>query len=189
MKHFMLDIETTGLDPSAHDILEIGLLECTRTEDGTYEPGRAYSRILHTSQKPTDEWIKVNHKDLLRESMKCPIIEIAKVRAEILAFFKECGEAWRPSIMGLNVHSLDLPFLFQKNILQKSDIHYRTYELRGSFYFAGDVLGEDDATLFKLANDLAPEIVPVGKPHRALYDCYNQLKTLNGMIRLTRLGF
>lgn len=194
VKHFMIDIETCGTNPETDDIIQIGLLECIPTPDG-YAPGLSYCRTLHTSQKPND-FIKHMHRELLSVSAKCPMIEPAKVRSEILNFFKECKVDGLAMLMGLNATSFDVPFMVQRGFLKKptqdsnnkltGDYHYRIYELKGAFNLAQDVLGIDSKELFNRAAGFCPEIIPLGKPHEALYDCYSQLKTLNGVIRMLR---
>jgi oligoribonuclease (3'-5' exoribonuclease) len=186
MKHFMLDIETTGTDPEVNHILEIGILEVEFGGNGLHNPGRAYQRTLHYANTPVNEWVKANNSELLNRCRKVPRCTASRVRSEIQSFFTECGVAGPAMIMGLNLHSLDIPFMLKHEYLDKSDLHYRTYELKGSFNTAQEVLMVDTKTLFKLAGEACPEIVPVGKPHEALFDCYNQLKTLNGVIRLLR---
>lgn len=195
MKHFMLDIETMGTDFESDDIIQIGMLEVTPV-NGLYQPGRSYCRTLHTSQKPKNDFIRNTHKELLSVSIKCPIIETAKVRTEILGFFKDCGVNEPALIMGLNASMFDVPFMVKKGFFRPpsqdvnnklvSDYHYRIYELKGAYNLAQDVLGLDSKTLFERAAEMCPEIIPIGRPHEALYDCYNQLKTLNGIIRLLR---
>jgi oligoribonuclease (3'-5' exoribonuclease) len=195
MKYFMIDLETMGTDMESDDIIQIALLECIPHVNG-YVPGKSYCRTLHTSQKPKNDWIKNTHKELLQVSMKCPIIEVAKVRAEILAFFRECGVNEPAMIMGLNATTFDVPYMVYKGFLRKpyqdannklvGDYHYRIYELKGAFNLAQDVLRVDSKVLFNRAAELCPEIIPFGRPHEALHDCYGQLKTLNGVIRLLR---
>lgn len=186
MKHFMLDIETTGTDPHADTILEIGILEVEFGANGLHNAGRAYQRTLHYSGTPASEWVRTNHVELLKRCRKVPRIEATKVRDEILGFFKACGVKGPAMLMGLNVNSLDLPFMHSHGYLTKDDSHYRVYELKGSFNTAAEVLMIDSKELFKRAASACPEIKPEGKPHTALYDCYSQLKTLNGVIRLLR---
>lgn len=182
----MLDIETMGLDPVVDDVIEIGILEVNEV-NGYYQPGRTYNRVLFTSQKPKDTWIANTHKELLEISRRTPMVDTSTVRKEILAFFKECGVSKTPELMGLNLMSLDVPFLIAKGILkERGDYHYRICELRGSYVFAASALKLNLDTLFKKAQDAYPEIQYDNKAHRALPDCYNQLKTLNGMLRLVR---
>jgi oligoribonuclease (3'-5' exoribonuclease) len=186
MKHFMLDIETMGTDPTSDDVIQIGILELDEV-DGFFIPGRAFSRTLFTSQKPKDEWIATNHKDLLEVCRRTPMTTAKQIRSEILSFFRTCGFVGAAPLMGLNLMSLDIPFLLAKGYLERGDFHYRVYELRGSYNTARIALGLDDKSFFERSAAAYPEIeLPAGKKHEALYDCYSQLKTLNGSIRLLR---
>jgi oligoribonuclease (3'-5' exoribonuclease) len=198
MKYFMLDIETMGTDSIADDILEIGILELS-VVNGFYQPGRAYSRTLFTAQKPKNDWIATNHKELLEKCRKVPMVSANKVRAEILEFFKSCGATGPAMLMGLNLMSLDIPFMVQKGFLcpstsqdsvtLKGDFHYRIYELRGSINTACEVLGLDEKTMLQRAESAFPDIeLPPGKKHEAIYDCFRQTRMINGIIRLLRQG-
>ncbi len=186
MKHFMLDIETTGIDPLADTVLEIGILEVEFGTNGFHNPGRAFQRTLHYSGTPQSEWVRTNHAVLLKRCRKVPRIEAHKVREEILGFFRACDVKGPAMLMGLNLNSLDIPFMRSHGYLTKEDAHYRVYELKGSFNTAAEVLMIDSKELFRRAAQACPEIEPQGKPHEALYDCYSQLKTLNGVLRLLR---
>jgi oligoribonuclease (3'-5' exoribonuclease) len=189
MKQFMIDIETMGLDPRADDVLQIGIVELVKGGD-IYRPGKTFQLTLFTEQEPKNEWIRENHKDLLvlcKE--KGSFLPPELVREYILRFFRECGVTDKPVLVGLNLMSLDVPFLVEKGYLKKEDFHYRVNELTGAINQAVDVLNVDRETLFVKANDAVPEIVlPMGKKHEALYDCFSQLKLMNGMIRLLRRG-
>jgi DNA polymerase III epsilon subunit-like protein len=180
--YYMLDCETMGTNPETDDMLEIGILELFDF-DGFLMPGRAYNRKLFTSQKPKDDWIATNHADLIRECRKVPMIEPEKVRAEVLKF---CGPG-PINLVGLNVMSLDVPFMLAKGFFKPGDFHYRIFEMRGSINTACRVLRLEEKALYEEANRAFPEIeLPEGKKHQALYDCYKQTKTLNGIIRLLR---
>ena len=189
MKHFMLDIETMGTDPIGDDVLEIAFIELNVVE-GYFNPGRVYTRKLFTAQKPKDEWIAINHKELLKQCHKVPMISAEKVRAEILDFFKLSGEIGRAKLVGLNLMSLDIPFMLAKGFLKKDDFHYRIFEMRGTINTACMALDMDEKQLYSAAEGVYPEIqLPEGKKHEALYDCYKQLKVLNGIIRLLRRDY
>jgi oligoribonuclease (3'-5' exoribonuclease) len=184
MKYFMLDIETMGIDPVADDVLEIAILEVDLVE-GIYKPGRAYQRTLHSSQKTQNEWILNHHKELMKRCMKVPFTTPDKVRAEILSFFKKCVQEGPAVLIGLNLGSLDIPFLLAKGFLQKGDYSYRVYEMTGAIALIQDALDMKRDQVFKTANELGGS-EPDGKKHEAIYDCYSQLRTLNGLLSMVR---
>lgn len=187
MKYFMLDIETMGTDFETDDIIQIAFLELNQQADGTYSPEREYSRTLHTSQKPKNEWIRVNHAALLEVCRRTPMSCIPQVRLEILDFFKQCGVTGPTMLMGLNATTFDVPYMVHKGYFNKPDYHYRIYELKGAYNLARDILGLDDKQLWAKVEGECPEVqLPAGKKHEALYDCYKQTKLLNGIIRLLR---
>lgn len=184
MKYFMIDIETMGVD-EVDDIIQIGILELDQAPDGTYTPGRTYERMLHTSQTPKNDWIATHHKDKLPVCKRLPKVTPDNVRDDLLTFFWRCGAVGQVNIMGLNVTTFDLPFLLRAGYLKNSDYHYRIYELRGSYFTCRDILRMDAEAMFKVAHRACPEIaLPEGKSHDALFDCYKQVKTLNGLIRI-----
>jgi hypothetical protein len=182
----MLDIETMGTSIESDDIIQIGLLEVI--EDGDYyRAGKSYSRTLHTSQKPKNTWIEENHRDLLPVCRRTPMVSVAAVRTEILAFFAECGVTGPAELIGLNATTFDVPFMLRAGYLKTGDYHYGIYELKGAMKFAQKALKIDPKQLVARAHDAWPDIeLPAGKKHEALYDCYSQLKTLNGLLWLAR---
>lgn len=198
MTQFMIDIETMGVDFKADDIIQIGILEVTKNADGYHVPGRSFMRTLHTEQKPKNDWIATNHKDLLPICYKTEYASPVEIRAHILSFFQKCGVNTRAQLMGLNAATFDIPYLVEKKYLvppgsddaaiANGDYHYRIYELRGAISVASDVLKLDDKNLLRSATNYAPNLfeLPAGKKHEALYDCYKQLQTLNGLIYLLR---
>lgn len=186
MKYFMLDIETLGIDMDKNDIIQIGILELHK-EGPYYKPGKSYQQILNTEQEVTDPWILKNHSELIPLARATEYEAPSITRAKILNFIRNCGVTDQFYIMGLNATSFDVPFCVKKGILDKKDFHYRIYELRGAYALAMDVMGLEGKDFFRAANDACPWIeLPKGKKHDALYDCYAQLKTLNGIIRLLK---
>lgn len=196
-KYFMIDIETMGTNFDRDDIIQIGILEVTKDPRGYYNPGRSYVQTLYTDQEPLNEWIRTNHADLLTICRKETFRSAPEVRAGILNFFRQCGVTELAQLMGLNAMGFDVPYLVNKKYLVKpeqgednilrGDYHYRVFELSGVYTIGMDILGLDRKDFFKVANDACGWIdLPKGKKHDALYDCYAQLKTLNGVIKLLK---
>ena len=199
--HIMLDIESTDTDFKIDDILSISALEVT-FEDGFWRPGKVFNKYLHTDKEPTTNFAKENLSELFERCRKLPYQTTAEVRKELRGFFEWCGR--RPPyvyLMGWNVANFDIPFLLEKGYLEPfyrqtingmeiatGDFHYRTYEQSGSISTAQDVLQIDDRNLLvEMAIAAYPELVlPAGKQHESLFDCYKQLRIQNGIIRLLR---
>lgn len=203
-KHFMIDIETTGIDPIKEDLLQIGVLEVDYDEAaGFWTPGRSFELIQHTNRKPESEFAKKHMAALYERCNVAAITWPSDVRGRLLHFFRECG-ANTPDVylMGWNASNFDVPFLVHKNCLRPSeyetdaegkdvrvgDFHYRIYEIGGAVSLAQNALGYSDRNaLTEDALAAYPEIeMPEGKEHDAIYDCYRQLRLLNGLIRMTR---
>jgi oligoribonuclease (3'-5' exoribonuclease) len=195
MKYFMLDIETTGVELETDSILQVALLEMDFSPAvGIYTAGREFVRTLRYTDTPEREWIRNTHRDLLKRCKTIPHQSAEQIRTEILTFFKQCGVTGPAMIMGVNVAAFDLPFMTKKGLLIKptqdannnvvGDYHYRVYELKGAYNLAQDILKIDSKELFKRAERAFLMSTPPGKPHEALYDCYMQFRTLNGVLRL-----
>lgn len=184
-KLMMIDIETMGLEET-DDIIQIGILECIKNSRGLYIPARSFVKVLHTDQEPQTDWIRNHHKDLLAISSKTEYELPAVVRAQILAFFKQCNVT-TPTVIGLNVGSFDLPKLYKEGYLNKSDVHYRLYDITSIAKFIVDIKSIDSKELYKRADDYSSWYeLPEGKAHDALYDCHKQLKNFNGMLSMMK---
>lgn len=201
-KHFMIDIETTGIDPAKEDLLQVGVLEMDYRE-GYWWPGLSLEIIQHSGRQPTTAFAKKHMAPLYAKCNDAPYQSPERIREQILAFFRECG-ANPPEVylMGWNASNFDVPFLMHHRVLVQStyqqnadgtetrvgDFHYRVYELGGAVSLAQNILGygNDREGLLKVAKEAMTEThLPIGKEHDALYDCYSQTRLLNGLIRLS----
>lgn len=207
-KHFMLDIEATGIEPDQEDLLQVGMLEVD-FRDGFWRPGRTYEMLHQTKRKPTTEFAKQHQLELYARCNAAPMIPIHVSRDTILSFFKECGvEPPDVYFMGWNASNYDVPFLTYQGHLKPSryvtladgtdrrvgDFHYRIYEMGGAIAVVENaLLFGDRKKLIEVATELGHEVVPFDLPpgvaeHDALYDCFKQLRTLNGLIEMARSG-
>lgn len=200
-KHFMLDIESTGIDPGSEELLQVGLLEVDFV-DGYWVPGRDYEMTHHTDRKPESSFAKEHQAALYEKCNAAPVIPVEVSRDTILSFLKDCGVN-PPDVylMGWNASNFDVPFLVEKKHLRRStyvigpdgkdirvgDFHYRIYELGGAISLAQNVLGcADREQLIEAAKAAYPMPAREGREHDALFDCYEQLRILNGLIKLMR---
>jgi oligoribonuclease (3'-5' exoribonuclease) len=185
-KLLMIDIETTGLKKGSDTILQIGILECIKNPTTClYVPARTFNKLLFFDEVVIDEWILKTHKDLLPLCKTTEYQAPAIVRAEILAFFKQCGLD-KPTMSGLNIGTFDLPFLEAAGYLKPEDYHYRLYDVTTVIKLAQDVFNCDSKTIYSKAQDESDLELPEGSKHESIFDCYYQLKTLNGVINLLR---
>lgn len=201
-KHFMIDIETTGVDQRNDVILEIGILECDfDTDKGLWKPGRSLQFASYTSREPETPFALTHQKELYERCKRADVIDSRKGRKKVTGFFQECG-ALAPNVflMGWNASNFDVPFLVNAGWLMPSryetvngvevmigDFHYRIYELGGAIAFAADVKKWTRGDVIEAAKGVDSGFdMPEGKEHDALFDCYNQLKILNGLITLVR---
>lgn len=208
-KHYMIDIETTGVNQETDDILEIGLVEIVRRKAAGgfwWTTGRTFHRFLHTKKEPVSEFAKKHQKDLFKTCQELDESEnYEKIAGELREFIHEEYEEVSPRyFMGWNASNFDMPFVFKRGLLTpsyyepvngkevlKGDAHYRIYEQTGSVQVLSDITGLSRETVLKIAEELDPTQLnlPKGKAHDALYDCYKQIKMQNGLIELGRRGF
>lgn len=198
-KHFMIDIETTGVDQKNDVILQVGILECDFNPiDGYWKPGRSLEFIQYTDREPQTPFAMAHQKELYEKCRKAnKFYDARKGRKEITDFFASCG-ALAPNVflMGWNASNFDVPFLVNAGWLMPSryetvngteimvgDFHYRIYELGGAINFAADVKRWTRSDMIEAALAVPSEFdLPEGKEHDALFDCYKQLKILNGLL-------
>lgn len=200
-KHFMIDIETTGIDPEKEDLLQIGVLELDFT-NGFWIPGRSIEILQHSRAQPMSEFAKKHMASLYARCNEAPWLSPGTIRLSLISFFESCGIT-PPGIymMGWNASNFDLPFLFHHKCLipsyyaqdasgkdiQMGDTHYRVYEIGGAVSLAQNALGYEERKGVIEDAKLEYELdLPVGKEHDAIWDCYNQTKLLNGLIRLVQ---
>lgn len=199
-KHFMIDIETTGIDPTKEDLLQVGILELNLV-NGRWAYGRSLELLQHSGRRPMSSFAKEHMAALYDKCNAAPWISPEELRAKILAFFRECGaEPPNVYLMGWNASNFDVPFLVHNRVLVPSsyvpgpegkdvmvgDFHYRIYELGGAVSLAQNILGyQDRNALLKTAKGMFEMALPAGKEHDALYDCYAQTQLLNGLIAMT----
>lgn len=211
--YYMLDIETTGVDKDADDVLEIGIVEIRRNAAGHYwlPTGREFHRKVYSPRQPETVFAKEHMAQLYAE---CNLLnperdDIGSV-GEHLRHWLGGEEEYLLEhriprfFMGWNASNFDLEFLFRVGALRPSyynledgkevlrgDAHYRVYEQTGAIEFLIDVTGLSRDTIMKLAEDMSPFnlVLPEGKQHDAIYDCYSQINMMNGLIALGRSGF
>jgi len=195
----MIDIETTGIDKKLDDILEIALVEIKLT-DYWRPTGKVFHEILHSKKQPQNHFAKEHMRALYA---RCNKVHESKdyswCALELSRFLHTDKLAGFPAfIMGWNASIFDVPFMFEKGIASPSfytdenelrgDFHYRVYEQTGSLNLICNILGLKRDVVQDIASVVNPgEIeLPSGKSHDALYDCYSQIKLMNGLIWLGR---
>ena len=198
---FMLDIETTGLDKEKDDVLEIGVVHMKMDKSGVFVPGESFSQIFPTTKEPSD-WAK-QHPAQVEFYDKCRMLHqddsSNRIRAEygrreLTELKKHKGEDKLPSICGLNVINFDLLFLVKKGFLREEDYSYRIFDVTPVIDFV--------MLAFNMRKEVRTPLVdkafisgalvggmPDGTAHGALWDCYRQIKMLNGFLQMARAGF
>lgn len=205
--HFMIDIETTGLEPENDEIMQVAIVAVWRDyQTGFWNPGgdsssycpsssqfNFYQKIKQTTM-PRDDFAK-EHMTEMYDKCKALTYDIhSTVRERILTFFRHAGAEHPAPLMGWNLGILDIPFLTAHKYLIKGDniyqgdFHHRLYDVRSACKFQADLMGIEEKIMREVAYAAYPELeMPdgVGK-HDALHDCYRQIRILNGLIRLAK---
>lgn len=159
-----IDIETTGLDPQACQVIEIAMVLDDRSKRVVDCP------FWH--QEISHEYYVGEAKALL---MNKRLLE--------RLFAKECGVRWSTAVLGLkswmrskcpretlyplgkNIGSFDWQFLKRLTGFPADEFSYRMLDI-GSLYATADGMrGQSE-----LSEQLAREYEIPGKPHEALYD-------------------
>lgn len=208
-KHYMIDIETTGVDKEQDAILEIGVVEIVRLNKSPYWhlTDREFHKTLHYAGEPQSVFAKKHMSDLYKKCNEEPTYsDYAAACTNLTMFIHEGSDFGKPKFfMGWNASNFDIPFLFAKKILKpsyyekisetkeelKGDVHYRIYEQTGALNYVLNMTGLDKKAIMALASTLNPTNIklPPGKAHDALHDCYSQIIMMNGLIEIGRLGF
>lgn len=193
-KLFMLDIETTGIDPHKEEVLQIALIEMNFL-GGFWEKGKTFNFFQHTDRKPTTKFALEHMQEIYEKCNKAPFLEPQKVRELIIDFCRECGSE-PPNIFftGWNAGIFDIPFLAHHGYLSVAkyendkltgDCHYRVYELSGALNLVANVRGNNEInSVLKEAQKMSPKLE--GNRHDALFDCERQMHILNALIKMMR---
>jgi DNA polymerase III alpha subunit (gram-positive type) len=191
---FMLDIETTGVDPKTEEVLQVAVMEM-EFKAGFWEKGRTLNLILHSDRQPTTKFARDHMVELYGKSNLAPKRPAEEVRQEILGFFKNCG-AQPPNVFlaGWNAGIFDVPFLAHHNLLfparyendqLQGDVHYRIYELSGAIQLVANMRGHNELNaVLREAQKKSPRLE--GNRHDALFDCERQLHILNALIEMAK---
>lgn len=192
-KHFMIDIETTGVSFEKDEILQLAVLEVDYdAKRRQWVPGRSLEMFFGIDHGPLTDFAKENQAALYAQCQTGPVHTRAAARPELLSFFKSCGAEGRAVfLMGLNAAGFDVQMCHAKGVLVPpgygldgslvGDHHYRVYEITGALEFAADAMGIERSVIHHLTPTL---VLPGRTAHDALYDCYQQLNLLNTALQM-----
>lgn len=198
--HFMIDIETTGVNRWTDEILEIGIVEMLPGEDGYWRPGREFQTFVHSNRAPISQFAREHMTEVYRKANDTIYRPAEVIREDIVKFFADCGKVGHDVLLcGWNASNFDMPMLHGHDFLEEpgyqtingvdkqiGDHHYRVYEMCGALQLLADIKGQPYPVLRDEAQAAYDMPMPAGKAHDAIYDCHRQIKLLNGMIKLGR---
>lgn len=205
-QYVMIDIETTGLDHKKDDILQVGILPFYYdVEVGFYRPQKGLEITLPSRKTPADGFAKEHMSELYAEcnelaasiSVTEELYDVESVRAKLLDFVSHLGVETKQIVSsGMNHTNFDFQFLAAKGLLFPSDFHYRSLEINSILMYSTEtMLNKEGAkrTPKEVQTDAGncsdykgwvPELFSddlVWKNHRALSDCYWQLRVVGGL--------
>ena len=201
----MIDIETTGVNREKDSILEVALVEIEMVDKYWRPTWREFHMTLHYAGSPENEFAKKHMSELYKKCNETDKREnYSSLRHDLQKYIHADGEINTPKFfMGWNASNFDLPFIFEKKILNPShydqvngkeelrgDVHYRIYEQTGALNLLVNMTGLSRSLVQDLAEELnpVPLKLPKGKQHDALVDCYSQINMMNGLIEIGRRG-
>ncbi len=188
MTMYMIDIETTGLEQNC-EILQCAVLEMIPTEDKLYLPGNMIEFIQFQKDRPTTDFQKEHQQALFRRCNTTPYVDPKAINHLMTRFFLGSGSSEQPRLCGWNIGVFDLDRLKANGWLMPDQYHFRTYEMAGAIELAIDISRlrrEDVLSAARFRSTDHRKLVADRGAHDAVYDCFQQLDLLNGLIKVMR---
>jgi len=177
----VIDIETTGLKPEQHQILELTLIITdpkSTIELGGYHAFVHYDHPAHLWQE-ADEYVKkmhtenglwAEHAQACAEGRAKSLTQIGSEFAACVRHF--CGPDPKVLPLGCNVEALDVPFLRYWLPEAASVLHYRSINVSSLREIVRDELGVE----------FEKEV----KPHRSTQDCRDAIELYHKCLEALR---
>ena len=194
MKLAMTDLETTGIDPTLSEILEIASV-LVDFDGFKMTPQGHYHAYIQTDTKANmnDKFVVDFQLGLYEKCNKLSKENnLENVKKGFKNFLKEKFGNSLPQFTGQNFSAFDAGYLLNSGFLAKgskdkngkmsSTYNYRSLELQ-SLILMGHTQTEMKYTefiLFCQTLDTETQMPTEGGAHTALYDCYNQIRFFNG---------
>lgn len=194
MKLFMTDLETTGIDPTLTEILEIASVE-VEFNGFSMVPLSHYHAYIQTDTKANmkDKFVVDFQLGLYK---KCNELSkdhsLENVKLGFQNYLKQVSPKALPQFSGQNFSAFDAGYLLHNGFLAKgwkdevgkmfSTYNYRSLELQSLILMGhnqSDMKYSDFMQFCKTLDDKTPKI-DVGGSHTALFDCYDQIRFYNG---------
>lgn len=174
MSKLFLDLETSGVDPSKHSILSIGMVI---SNDGLENYKTFYEEIRYDELVIAPEAIAINNFGFQEQIGRVPLDTVDTNAYDFVR--KKFTKGVKPMVIGLNVGEFDLMFINKHMPKLASILERRSVNLNSLIYLLADIKSLDFIKLKESLSDEAVKLVDkleLGlKKHNALYDAFFHL--------------
>lgn len=204
----MTDLETTGINPKITEILEVAAVE-VEFNGIKMIPKSHFHEYIQTDTKANKDnpFVMKYQAELYKKCNELPKEKnLENCKMGFKNYLQKVYPNQNPKEMntlpqfcGQNFSIFDAPYLLEYGFIQgtiidklnnmTSNFNYRSVELQAYSIPLSVALGYKSTTEFmKYAASLDTETqLPEGSAHTALYDCYNQIKFFNGVMKLINI--
>lgn len=167
-KQLFLDLEASGTDPVKHSILSIGMvISDSNLED--YES--FYKEIRYEELNIMPGAIEVNGFDFTSQRNRIPL---SQADEEAEGFVRRHFHGEEPFIIGLNIGTFDMQFIYRNMPLLGESISNKSVDLNSLIYFLAEKKSigfkELKAELTSIADSEVSKLGLGITKHNALYD-------------------
>lgn len=174
MSKLFLDLETSGVEPSKHSILSIGMVIA---DNGLENCQTFYEEIRYDELVITPEAIAINNFGFQSQTGRVPLETVDTKAFDFVR--KNFTKNVKPMVIGLNVGEFDLLFINRHMPKLASLLERRSVNLNSLIYLLADIKSLDFLKLKESLSDEATILVnqlKLGvKKHNALYDAFFHL--------------
>lgn len=171
MTQIFLDLETSGVDPSTHSILSIGIVI---SSNGWESSQSFYEEIRYDELVISPDAIAVTNFEFASQEGRIPLEKADNKSFDFVK--KHFSKADKPMAIGLNIGEFDLIFINKNMPKLASLLDRRSVNLNSLIYLLADINSLEFAELKEdLSQKAAIKVDELSlglKKHNALYDAF-----------------